>query len=518
MSMLSFYTQVESFISSSCSSVGFTPVASKGMGEAKKREKESIPLVLLLVALILVVAPFDLAQLLFAFVGIVVCLLVSQPQSSTKPKVTKKVKDLQGPLIVAESTAHITGQAKRPPVKREAGADKGPEYRKLSTNPVPAPTFTADGYEDAVEELLGQIAPSSQGDKVVQELVRRVEQTLKPFIPEAEVVGFAGGDLTRGTAFGVAVPEVDVVVNVPLSVLCTRMQGRLSMMEGRQPAPAERAVDERKLQKSAIRACTDRLVAQGGFKFRRSAFRGQEPKVTLLAPVGMGVHSEAIPIDFSVNIMTPLYNATLLAECGRLAPPAKALILMVKRWAKDRGVCHAAKGHLSPYSWSLATVFFLQVGVDEPLLPALQGFVNSEGKILPKPLSGGASKETGKWSKTTGQLFKDFITFYSSEFKWQEEVLSIQTGQRQKHCSTGDFPTKDLSGGEEAILGVHIEDPFEPMRNLGACMTETSFGRLQEELTRAAEICSRDCTLTELLTPWVPPERTNGDVHDADEN
>merc|ERR1719310_418023 len=90
--------------------------------------------------------------------------------------------------------------------------------------------------------------------------------------------------------------------------------------------------------------CTDRLVASAGLKFRRSAFRGEEPRVTLLVPSALGFFKEAIPVDFSINSVTPFYTAALLTECGQIDVRAKALILFVKRWAKDRGICHAAKG------------------------------------------------------------------------------------------------------------------------------------------------------------------------------
>jgi len=497
--------------------------------EAKKGQQDNVPMALVVVAVLLLVAPCDLSQLLFAFTGVVICLLVAGPKSNNSKGKSKKkyitTETASEASVTANSSQALANRAggqqsaRTAPAVKEAVAQKGPEYRKLSSNPVAPPTFNALGYEAEVEELLSQIAPSTQGDKVVQQLARRVERTLKAFIPEAEVIGFASGDLTRGTAFGVAVPEVDIVVNVSPAVLCTRMQGRLSLgasaPEGKQSTSLDSSVDERKLQKSAIRACTDRLVAQGGFKFRRSAFRGQEPKVTLLAPVTMGIHSEAIPIDFSVNIMTPLYNATLLAECGRIAPPAKALILMVKRWAKDRGVCHAAKGHLSPYAWSLATIFFLQVGVDEALYPPFEGFVNSSGQAVP---SLSTTKETGKWTKSTAQLFKDFIAFFAGTYDWETEVLSVRSACRQQQNEKQAPLSKEASSGEECKVSVHIEDPFEPSRNLGTCMTEVSFGRLQEELARAADMCARDASLTELLAPWVPPERCQADGKELDEN
>jgi len=372
-----------------------------------------------------------------------------------------------------------------------------------------------------VDELLRQISPTPEGDRVVQQLAQNIRQTLRRIIPEVEVVGFASGDLVRGTAFGVAVPEVDIVVNVSPSVLAARLQGRLA------PRNASAVqLDVRKLQKSAIRACTDRLVSNGGFKFRRSAFRGQEPKVTLLAPSSLGIYSEAIPIDFSVNSTTPLYNAALLTECGQMEPRAKLLILLVKRWAKDRGVCHAAKGHLSPFSWTLLTIYFLQVGVlDEgPLLPPLEGFELSSGlagqpmavtTALTRQRMAGTASGRQKWvppagnvpRKSVAALFADFVHFYSRLFDWRNEAVSVRLGERAPPDLTLPLHIIVHDDSSTTEVGPSIEDPFEQRRNLGECTTAASLARMREELARAEDCCSRNASLTELLEPWVPPER-----------
>merc|ERR1719188_1998698 len=91
------------------------------------------------------------------------------------------------------------------------------------------------------------------------------------------------------------------------------------------PLPRAAKLDAHKLQKSALRACTDDLVVSGGFKFRRSAFKGIEPKVTLIAPASMGIHIAAIPLSFSVNTVTPFYAAALLTECGHMDSRAREL-------------------------------------------------------------------------------------------------------------------------------------------------------------------------------------------------
>mmetsp|Transcript_42704 Transcript_42704/g.91001 ORF Transcript_42704/g.91001 Transcript_42704/m.91001 type:complete len:546 (-) Transcript_42704:129-1766(-) len=517
-------------------------------------------MVLLMLAIFCATLGLELSQMIFAVMGAFAyaALQAASPRRPSSPAQIKKAAAISEETRVPRSPASKLPQGKGAAAAAQTGTTKvvhpwralsgkeaapatqprgppvpaKPDFRQPSTQPVQAPTFVAQGFADEVEELMNQISPTKEGDRVVQELTHVVRQTLRQMIPEVEVVGFASADPMRGTAFGVAVPEVDIVVSASPEVLAARLHGRLAP---RSTVPLQ--LDARKLQKSAIRACTDRLVASGGFKFRRSAFRGQEPKVTLLAPSALGVHSEAVPVDFSVNSTTPLYNAALLTECGQIEPRAKALILLVKRWAKDRGVCHAAKGHLSPYTWSLLTIYFLQVSdIEEgPLLPPLEGFARSSG-LAGKPGASAAAVQASsktKWKsqaaegvprKTVADLFTEFVRFYK-DFDWRSEAVCVRLGKRGPPDLALPLHIVLHEDGKTTEVGPSIEDPFEPKRNLGECTTALSLERLRDELTRAAELTSRfcagehgspkPCTLSELLEPWVPPERgAQGEMDD----
>jgi hypothetical protein len=315
-------------------------------------------------------ASLELAQLVVAVAGAAVYLIFYKRVKPT-PREKKVVSDAYAKVPQAKpQRAHAPGRRpqKQPAVQKI-------DLRQDSKMPVCAPSFKSNQLDEQIHELLPQITPSSEAERVAEELALCAKRAIQQLFPEVDVVGFASGDIVRGTAFGVAVPEVDIVASASPQVLIEHLQDRLS-----KGGLSMARLDARKLQKSAIRACTDQLVSVGGFKFRRSAFRGQEPKVTLMAPPALGISGKAIPVDFSVNSVTPLYNAALLTECGHIDARAKALILLVKRWAKDRGVCHAAKGHLAPYAWTVLTVYFMQVGIaGYPLLPALQGFKQLSG-------------------------------------------------------------------------------------------------------------------------------------------
>lgn len=504
----------------------------------------NVSILVLAVLLLLVTADMELSQMAFALVGaLAFAALQSFHDTATGERPSKfgpgshaaapatalhfgrsgwgrSQSRVATPAVAHSNKVHQVpcrgaGQVRNAP--KAAGPGPANCFRQPSSQPIAAPSFVATGWEAEVAELLTQISPTPEGDRVVQQLAGLVRQTLQSLVPEVEVVGFASGDLGRGTAFGVAVPEVDIVVSASPQVLAKRLQNRLPS------APETRAsqLDARKLQKSAIRTFTDRLVSTGGFKFRRSAFRGAEPKVTLLTPSSLGIYSEAIPIDFSVNSCTPLYNAALLTECGQIEPRARDLLLLVRRWAKDRGICHAAKGHLSPYAWSLMAIFFLQTNAREdeggaPLLPALEGFAFSSG-LLPQTTTA-RSEPAAAWKpppvpsggpKSVARLFQDFLHFYACDFNWRTEAVCPRLGTRGQPGLSLPLHIIVREDGGASVVGPCVEDPFDVTRNLGDCVTMASLERLHEELTRADSLCSpgSECSLSTLLEPWVPPER-----------
>merc|ERR1719171_435117 len=270
---------------------------------------------------------------------------------------------------LASEKAGRRRRPQQPSVLQRARAATEPPERKASVAPISAPLFQAAALRDQVDELLAQISPTAESDRAVQGIASLAQELVRAVIPEAEVVGVTSSNFARGTAFGVAVPECELILQAKPAVLTARFGERL----GRAGRAGDLRLEPRKLQKSALRACVEVLCSKGGFKFRRSAFQGDEPKVTLLAPLGEG-SDRTVPVHFSVNTITALHNAALLAECGQLEQRAKGLIVLVRRWAKDRGICHTPMGHLGPYAWSLLAIFSAQVRAQPGAAPPLRGF------------------------------------------------------------------------------------------------------------------------------------------------
>jgi len=442
----------------------------------------------------------DVSQLVFALAG-ALCYLMIQAVPQPPRKLTSSCKIAE--MDREHKTALNTGPTSTPPrVRRNEPRSIRQDTYRPSFAPVLAPKFESVGWEAEVDELITQIVPSQDEENVAKQLASHVRLTTQSLLPKAEVTGFIQGSLKCGKAFGVAVPEVEIVVSVS-SVLLERLQHR---------SRASRTDDDAKkmnIIKSALRACTDRLVAAGGFKFRRSAFRGEEPRVTLLVPASLGFFPEAIPVDISVNAVTPFYTSALLSECGRIDSRARALILFVKRWAKDRGVCHGAKGHLSPYMWSLLVIYFLQVEAEgkTPLLPPLEDFLASPRVFMQRcnqiSSEEAISSDSSNDGLSAGQLFSEFIQFYNEGFNWHHEAISIRSGKRAPPKSSIPLNVIVCERGN-TVLGPTIEDPFRASSNLAMCMNVISLARLREELARARQLCARNASLTEMLEPWKP--------------
>jgi len=498
----------------------------KGSTKTQTSRVDSSTARVVLAALLCVVLALDISQLAFALAGAVIfAILQSYRPQRKQPKVMHQ-KPRQGDYSKGQSAQQqkhcerfkVPGACmhKGRQDKSNPGAAK-----QNNSAPVLPPTFSSTGWDAEVNELLDQISPTASGEKAVKTLATLVERVIRPILPEVEVVGFASGNFAQGKAFGVAVPEVDVIASVSPAALARCLQQRSGPGADWRDATVES--NPWKLQKWAIRACTDRLVATGDFKFRRSAFQSNEPKVTLLASMSTGIGGEAIAIDFSVNAVTPLYNAALLTECGHMEYRAKALILLVRRWAKDRGICHAPKGHMTPYAWSLLAIYFLQVGAcsEGSLLPALKEFAASSGLMSKSKTSKStsqrdsakegpatlppASTQTGE-KMSIGLLFKEFIHFYHTQFDWHGEAVSVRLGARAAPSLGLPLHIVEKEDGTSSEVGPSIEDPFQMSRNLGSHMTADSLRRLHEELARAEALCAKDASVTELLQPWCPAD------------
>lgn len=428
---------------------------------------------LLAILLLTVVVPLDLPQLAFAFAGAfcyILTLYITSSPHSGQLQHDSKVPKRRGPRPnVAEANLPSKSQKSEVREAREAKAIYESKGRK--------------SFEDEVAELLVSVLPGLESRRRAEDIAQLAQQAIRQQFPDAEVNAFAYASVMISGPFAVAVPDIDLVVS-------TNPEGlKTSGKTFRMPKACS---DEKTLQKALLRACADRLVNNGGFKFRRSYFRGSVPKLTFLAPTCD--MEENLAVDLYVNSAKPFQHAALLAECAHLDVRTRGLLAILRCWAKSRAVCHASRGHPSPYAWNILAIYFLQ---ECGMLPALEQFPAASLLIPP----GGQAQATERefrpsWRKTgsdlteatAGSLLKDMFRFFNTDFHWEKHVISILASRRLS--ANGAAP--------------HVEDPFAPSEALCGNMPLEAKRRFFEELKRADGLCGSGATLEKLLTPWTP--------------
>ncbi|CAK0796775.1 unnamed protein product, partial [Prorocentrum cordatum] len=161
----------------------------------------------------------------------------------------------------------------------------------------------------------------------------------------------------------------------------------------------------------------------------------------------------AVDVDLSCHNTEPLRNSQLLRAYAQASPLARGLVLLVKLWSKAAGVCGAQGGNLTSYSLALMVLYFLQVHPDFRL-PVLS--TRLFDGFWPPPA-------TQPWECETPlpEALLQFFAFYSGEFEWGREVVSVRLGRR---CGASG---EEFASLPNATDNVHAQE-FPPSTDVEA--------------------------------------------------
>ena len=189
--------------------------------------------------------------------------------------------------------------------------------------------------------------------------------------------------------------------------------------------------------------------------------------------------SGGFSIDLSINNELPLYNTALLKSYAESHECVRVLVLCVRRWAKLLNISGAKSGNLSSYGWTLLCIYFLQVCISPTaFLTSIQA--HSLHRVFSCPCTGrqysvGFSPRKAKLMRpppNIADLLLSFFVFYSSDFMWGAEVISVRTGKRM---SISEYPQLRVGSNP-----VHIEDPIDTEKNLNCVLDMTGAARLRD--------------------------------------
>ncbi|CAE7254899.1 URT1 [Symbiodinium sp. CCMP2592] len=215
---------------------------------------------------------------------------------------------------------------------------------------------------------------------------------------------------------------------------------------------------------------------------------------------------QGVACDLTCQNALPVFNTALLRSYVNLLPEIPVLSMVIKRWAKAGNIGEVQSGAISSYAWTLMAVYYLQVCHGLPSLHALSPFgdLRSEAKIGKKKkkttfalgFEQNATKQ--KLNHSVGDVLGGFFEFYSEQFDWGNEVVSVRLGKRLP-ANDSEFsmlPRKEPNGYSDILK---IEDPIEISRNLNFALSKKSSHKIRDLITCACSTLKGGGSLVDLL-------------------
>eukprot|EP00397_Hematodinium_sp_SG-2012_P004533 GEMP01004545.1.p1 GENE.GEMP01004545.1~~GEMP01004545.1.p1 ORF type:complete len:420 (+),score=139.51 GEMP01004545.1:785-2044(+) len=166
-------------------------------------------------------------------------------------------------------------------------------------------------------------------------------------------------------------------------------------------------------------------------------------------PVAALVLQNGVHVDVSVHNTLGIRKSEFVRSCLASTPAVQDDIVRLKQWAKQENLLGQTRGRIGGYTFTLMALFTAQIHTQE---------VQQHERALP--------------------FLPFFFYFYTSEFDWQSEAVSVRLGRRSFAPQPADTPH---------AARLCVEDPMETSWDLGALLAPDALADLRASLARGWE-------------------------------
>jgi len=338
---------------------------------------------------------------------------------------------------------------------------------------------TLGHYNNLILEMVEQYKMTDRQIEEAKKICAGFVKAARRFEPESELQCYG----SAVNSFGGKDADIDMTVITPKDTYCDR----------------ESEINLLKKIRKVVTSCISVPLS------------GQMSLIPARVPILQIYTRRGLELNVCVNNELATHNSRLLAKYTELDPRTLHLGLFIKLWAKQRGVCGAADGYLSSYSYIIMVIHFLQITRPQ-ILPSLQ-------KI---------AKKNGRTNEVTVRRNKDKVQgSFLADVAFEEDMAVIGKYMREEiktpntSCSLDlliqffyyfgyVFPELDasISISEASLvetrekdknLFISLHDPFDPYVNMGGVVSmPQKYAKIVFEMKRAYWELSRG-NLTGLL-------------------
>ena len=189
-------------------------------------------------------------------------------------------------------------------------------------------------------------------------------------------------------------------------------------------------------------------------------------KVPILRIKCAGVFSD-IMVDLNVNNSVAVRNTHLMCYYSAFDWRVRPIVMVVKEWAKRRGINNSSRSSFTSYSLVLMVIHYLQCGTNPPVLPSLQQLypnrfsdtndirnLNVSQNLEPIPSTIWQFNQRLSLS----ELLLGFLHYYAYEFNFDIDAISIRAGMRVPRAQVAQ--NKSAYNTLSQWHCICIEEPF----------------------------------------------------------
>lgn len=170
------------------------------------------------------------------------------------------------------------------------------------------------------------------------------------------------------------------------------------------------------------------------------------------------------------------------------------LVLVSKTWAKENGINNAHHKTLSSYTLTLMVVHFLQI-CDPPVLPCLQvedpANFASNGDYTLYTLTGCLANFKSLNTQTLGELFVNFLKYFSEQFDYERSAISVRLGRIVSKAVVRSYRSPKNNATQWNFLAV--EEPFDQTNAASAVHDPLSFQKIVTVFRMSYRLISNRC-------------------------
>lgn len=191
-------------------------------------------------------------------------------------------------------------------------------------------------------------------------------------------------------------------------------------------------------------------------------------------------------VTLNLNQDVSIRNTQLIRDYSKMDWRFPQLALIVKQWARENRINSAVEKSISPYSWTLMVIHYLQV-VDPPVLPCLQ-------KTSPKRYDANVHNEEeirawrqpiqwhSKNNSSLKQLLKGIFRYYG-DFDYEQNIISVREGKALNRMYLSNRPNGSFDDNYMQWKAlICVEEPFTLSNTTRSVHEQETFERIKELL------------------------------------